>query len=425
MRAHAKSLSFSSVLLLGVNGIIGSGIFLLPGSLYQQAGNWSVLLVILAGIATTLVALNYAVLASKIDEDGGAWVYANRAFGPAVGFQIGWLSWFLGVITISAEIAAFLTTLTDFIPALQQRTWYVVVAVGLIGMLAIINLFGPGTMSVVDNLASALKVLLLLGFIIGGAMTLGAQLPPVITTPATHGQWILALTTSFYMFTGFSFLPTAAKEMQRAERNLPRALLLVMLVVTVIYSLALIVTIGLLGHRLAGETLPVALAFEQVVGPIGKVVILVGMLISILGVAVAVSFDTPVGLASLATEKQLLPAVFGRQNRFQAPVVAVLVTTGLAMLLVVSGDYLFLVNLIVLAAFIQYLVTILASFKLRRDQTLPTGMRLWGGQLVPVLALGIVVGIMLSFQLQTYLIAGGVVVSGIVIYWLDRHQHPH
>src|SRR5699024_3517778 len=123
MRAHAKSLSFSSVLLLGVNGIIGSGIFLLPGSLYQQAGNWSVLLVTLAGIATTLVALNYAVLASKIDEDGGAWVYANRAFGPAVGFQIGWLSWFLGVITISAEIAAFLTTLTDFIPALQQRTW--------------------------------------------------------------------------------------------------------------------------------------------------------------------------------------------------------------------------------------------------------------------------------------------------------------
>lgn len=100
------------------------------------------------------------------------------------------------------------------------------------------------------------------------------------------------------------------------------------------------------------------------------------MLISILGVAVAVSFDTPIEMASLATEKTLLPAVFGRTNKSGAPFVAIWLTIGIAALLVVSGSYLFLVNLIVFSAFLQYITTILAWFKLRHDPTLPAGIHL-------------------------------------------------
>lgn len=65
-----KSLSFSSIILLGINGIVGSGIFLLPGTLYRQSGMLSIVAILMAGFSTLLIAMNYAVMASKIDAEG-------------------------------------------------------------------------------------------------------------------------------------------------------------------------------------------------------------------------------------------------------------------------------------------------------------------------------------------------------------------
>lgn len=421
--AKSTTLSFGSVLLLGINGIIGSGIFLLPGTLFKAAGWASLATIGLAGLATLMIAMNYAVMASKIDEDGGAWLYANQAFGPHAGFQIGWFSWFLGVITISTEIAAFLTTLSGFWPAAQHRSIYISVALAILGGITILNVFGPGTMKVIDDLSSAVKVGLILLFIIGSGLMIAAHGhtgSPVVG--AAGHDLVGAFTTAFYMFTGFSFLPVAAKQMRNAERTLPRALIVVMVVVTVLYLLTQFLTVTLLGSQIAAEKLPVAAAFMRVVGPVGRGVILAGMLVSTLGVAIAVSFDTPVELASLATEKKLLPREFGQQNRFGAPIVALLATMVLAAGLVLSGSYLFLVNLIVLSSFVQYISTVLATFKLRNDTTLPRGVRLWGGRTIPALSLVLLAYLILQFNPVTYAIGIGFAAAGELVYWADDRR---
>ncbi|MDN6697836.1 MAG: APC family permease, partial [Lacticaseibacillus paracasei] len=370
-RGTNKTLSFASVILLGINGIIGSGIFLLPGTLYQEAGLGSVSAIVLAGLSTTLIALSYAMLASKIDDDGGAWVYSNRAFGAFVGFQTGWFGWFLGVITIAAELAAFLTALGGLIPVVKQRSVYISVALVIIAALIAINLVGPNILTFIDNISSALKIIILIAVIAAGGYFISTHGLHVSQPQAVSSDFRTAFSTAFYMFTGFSFLPVAANKMKNPEKTLPRALMVVMLIVIAIYGMAQMTTIVILSTNLTAETLPVAAAFAAVVGTIGKTVVILGMLISILGVAVAVSFDTPIEMASLATEKTLLPAVFGRTNKSGAPFVAIWLTIGIAALLVVSGSYLFLVNLIVVSAFLQYLTTILAWFKLRQDPTLP------------------------------------------------------
>jgi amino acid transporter len=421
--AKSTTLSFGSVLLLGINGIIGSGIFLLPGTLFKAAGWASLGTIGLAGLATLMIAMNYAVMASKIDEDGGAWVYANQAFGAHAGFQIGWFSWFLGVITISTEIAAFLTTLTGFWPAVQQRAAYIGVALAILGVITLLNVFGPGTMKMIDDLSSAVKIGLILLFIgVSGVVSIhfGHLVAPVVG--ASGHQLMSAFTTAFYMFTGFSFLPIAAKQMQNPERTLPRALIVVMVVVTLLYLLTQFLTVSLLGAHIVTEKLPVAAAFMQVVGAWGRAVILGGMLLSTLGVAVAVSFDTPVELASLATEKKLLPREFGQQNHFGAPIVALLATMGLAAVLVLSGSYLFLVNLIVLSSFVQYIATVLATLKLRNDSKLPRGVHLWGGRLIPVLSLVLLAYLVLQFNLQTYTIGIGFAAVGELVYWADDRR---
>ncbi|WP_125705132.1 APC family permease [Lacticaseibacillus daqingensis] len=420
-----KEMSFGSVLLLGINGIIGSGIFLLPGTLFKEAGRASVWAIVGAGAATTLIALCYAVMASRIDDDGGAWAYADRAFGPLAGFMTGWFGWFLGVITIAAELAAFLTALGGLWPAVHTRWVYAVIALSIIGALTAVNWFGPGATEWLDNGASAAKVVLLAAFIgLGGwaVLTRGAVAWP--TPSGADGTFTGAFATAFYMFTGFSFLPVAAKAMRDPEKTLPRALLIVMVAVTAVYAVVQLVTMALLGGALAGAALPVAAALAKVLGNAGRVAILVGMLVSILGVAIAVSFDTPVGMAALATEKHLLPAVFGRTNRFGAPAVAILTTMALAAGLVLSGSYLFLVKLIVLSSFVQYIATILAMLKLRRAPALPAGMHLpasWG---IALVALGLIAYLMTSFAWLTWAIGLGTAAVGGLVFWLDRRATP-
>ncbi|MFT8774718.1 MAG: APC family permease [Lacticaseibacillus paracasei] len=414
-RGTNKTLSFASVILLGINGIIGSGIFLLPGTLYQEAGVGSVSAIVLAGLSTTLIALSYAMLASKIDDDGGAWVYSNRVFGAFVGFQTGWFGWFLGVITIAAELAAFLTALGGLVPAVKQRDVYISVALVIIAALIIINLTGPNILTFIDNISSALKIIILIAVIAAGGYFISTHGLHLNQPRAASTDFRTAFSTAFYMFTGFSFLPVAANKMRNPEKTLPRALMLVMLVVIAIYGLAQITTIVILGTSLTAEALPVAAAFAAIVGPIGKTVVILGMLISILGVAVAVSFDTPIEMASLATEKALLPAVFGRTNKSGAPFVAIWLTLGIAALLVVSGSYLFLVNLIVFSAFLQYITTILAWFKLRHDPTLPTGIHLPMAPFFMGFALLLIGYLITSATWLTWLIAVIVALIGSVI----------
>ena len=412
-RGTNKTLSFASVILLGINGIIGSGIFLLPGTLYQEAGLGSVSAIVLAGLSTTLIALSYAMLASKIDDDGGAWVYSNRAFGAFVGFQTGWFGWFLGVITIAAELAAFLTALGGLIPVVKQRSVYISVALVIIAALIAINLIGPNILTFIDNISSALKIIILIAVIAAGGYFISTHGLHVRQPQAVSSDFRTAFSTAFYMFTGFSFLPVAANKMKNPEKTLPRALMVVMLIVIAIYGMAQMTTIVILSTNLTAETLPVAAAFAAVVGTIGKTVVILGMLISILGVAVAVSFDTPIEMASLATEKTLLPAVFGRTNKSGAPFVAIWLTIGIAAMLVVSGSYLFLVNLIVFSAFLQYITTILAWFKLRHDPTLP---------LLMGFALLLIGYLMTSATWLTWLIAVIVALIGSVIYATDTRR---
>jgi len=424
-----KQLSFFAVFLLGINSIIGSGIFLLPSQIYKELGLMSLLVILVAGLTVCLIALNYAVMSAKINEDGGAWIYADRAFGRFWGFQVGWFGWLLGVITLSAEICALLTALRAVIPALTNSWIFNVVAVSILLFLGIVNMFGVSFMEKLDNVATVAKLLVLIGFIAIGVFFLKANnfalnLPEAAAS--STGGFLIAFTSAFgiifYIFTGFSFLPIAAREMKNSEKNLPRALMLIMAVVTLLYLATQFVVIGVLGSSLGSSSVPLAQAFNLIFGPIGKMVILIGMSISILGVAIAGSFNTPIEMASLANEKQLLPGKLGQHNRYGAPWVANILTTTVAILMVLSGGYLFLVKLIVLASFVQYVPTILAVIKMRKDPSVPHTFELPGGYVIPGLAFLAAMYLLVSFTPTILLWGIGMFVIGWLIYVVDKYH---
>lgn len=431
--AHAKikPLNFLSVFLLGVDGIVGSGIFLMPSRVYAKIGDLSALVMPLAGISVLMIALCFANLASKIPGDGGAWPYTYTAFGKFAGFEIGIFTWLLGIITMATEISAFVTALRSVVPSLNQHRNYLIVALSILAVLTILNLFGSDFMDWVDNISTVAKIGVLVAFVAIGLFFIHPANFNNISAGVSDGSSLFGRFNAgfgmvFYMFTGFSFLPIAASKMKNPEKTLPKALISVLLTSAILYMIVQLTAIGVSGSSLANDNVPIAASFYHFAGTVGYDVALVGMLISILGVALSVSFSTPTIASSLASEHQLLPRILGKQNKRGVPMVSLLLSCGICALMLFSGNYLFLASAIVFTSFVQYVPTILAAIKLRNHSKLPRGFRLPGGNLIPVIALLVTLYLILSFSLE--LIIAGVIVfalSGIWYFYDDRDRQAN
>lgn len=280
---------------------------------------------------------------------------------------------------------ALLTTLKSFLPVFDNHVVYYGTAMGLIILFAIINFFGRDLVKAVNNISAAAKILTLIVFIIVGVFFIHkANFSPVIPAAAMTGagpflkHFGAAFTPIFYLFTGFSFLPIAAKQMNNPEKNIPRVLIAVMISVTILDALMMIVAIGITGSRLGGYSTPLASVFGDAIGKWGYTVIIVGMRISIFGVAFSASFNAPSLVASLANEHGMLPKVIGKKNKHDAPWVGIILTAILTAAFA-TQSYLFLVSCTVLASFVQYVPSILAVIKFKHTNEFPNhGFKLPG-----------------------------------------------
>ena len=427
-----KKLSFFSIFLLGINGIIGSGTFLLPQQIYQDAGvMWGLVCIIAAGISTLLIALCYADLSGRFSESGGAWLYSYHAYGKFVGFEVGFFMWFAGVVSISAEIAALIRIFKNMIPSLANQWISLGFGIGFIVLLGIINLFGVNSVKFVSNLSSGLKLLTVALFILVGVFFLKfSNFSPLVPERMDSSSGLFKSVSNtysvvFYMFTGFSFLPIAARKMNNPQKNLPKALVTIMLSVMTIYVVVQALAIGVLGSGLAKTTIPVAEAMSHMLGTWGYYIIIAGSTISTFGVAFASSFDVPIIASSLSDEHHLLPKFFGKTNRYDAPYISILLTVVISSLLLLTGSYVFLATCMVCANFVQYIPTILATMKFHNNKEFPTqGFHLPGGYTIPILALIGSMYLLVGFNFKVILVAVSVFVVGVIIYLAEaRFDH--
>lgn len=419
-----KKLSFMSIYFLGINGVIGSGTFLLPAVIYRDMNLASVGVLLCTAVTVSLIALCYADLASRFKGSGAAWFYGYNAFGRFTGYELGIFTWFLGCCTLSAEIVALLTTLKSFLPVFDNRWVYAGSVIVLILLFSIINYFGRSLVKAVNNISAAAKILTLLVFILIGAFCIHVtHFNPVIPTAALKGplpfmkHFGAAFTPIFYLFTGFSFLPIAAKQMNNPEKNIPRVLIAVMVSVTILDALMMLVAVGIAGQKLGGFSTPLANTFGMGVGKWGFYLIICGMLISIFGVAFSASFNTPSLVASLANEHGMIPKAFGKKNQHDAPVTGIWVTA-IICLLFCTQSYLFLVNCTVLASFIQYVPSILAVIKFKHSNEFPNhGFSLPGKYLIPAFALLVSCYMVTNFTAKTLLLGAFVALASAAAYF--------
>ena len=425
-----KKLSFLSIYFLGINGVIGSGTFLLPSVIYRYMNLMSVVVLLCTAVTVSMIALCYADLSSRFTGSGAAWLYSYNAFGRFTGYELGIFTWFLGCCTLAAEVVALLPTLKSFLPVFDNHVVYYAAAMGLIVLFAVINFFGRDLVKAVNNISAAAKILTLLIFIVVGVFFIHkAHFSPVIPAAAMTGagpflkHFGAAFTPIFYLFTGFSFLPIAAKQMNNPEKNIPRVLIAVMVSVTILDALMMLTAIGVAGSRLGGYSTPLASTFGDAIGKWGYTVIIVGMLISIFGVAFSASFNAPSLVASLANEHGMLPKVIGKKNKHDAPWIAIIMTAVLTAAFA-TQSYLFLVSCTVLASFVQYVPSILAVIKFKHTDEFPNhGFKLPGKYTIPALALAVSCYMVTNFTAKTLLVGTVVAVLAAVAYFfIDKDE---
>lgn len=164
----------------------------------------------------------------------------------------------MGCCTYAAEVVALLTTLKSFVPAFNQSSVYFAVGIGLVLLFSIINFFGRALVKIIDNTSSIAKLSTIILFIIVGMFFMHiANFHPVLPAAAAKDvgpffhHFGAAFSVVFYLFSVFSFIPIAASKMKDPAKNISRALVAVMVTVTILYTLMVLIAIGILGHKMS------------------------------------------------------------------------------------------------------------------------------------------------------------------------------
>ena len=381
---------FWSIVLLGINGIVGTGIFLLPNKAYSIIGSASLGVLLFDAVIAGCIALCFAEAASLFTRNGGPYLYAKHALGDFWAFEVGVLKWIVTVIAWAAMAVGFATALGAAVPALSNDFAKDVISGILIIGLTIVNIFGVNVSKFVNNLITISKLVPLALFIAIGIFFInGANFTPVFPQDIyVDGSFAQAAVLLFFAYTGFEVIAIAAEDMKNPKKNLPRAIIMCMLLVSVLYMAILAVSIGVLGTDLANTKAPVQDAFNAIVGPVGMYIVLIGTLISMGGINFAEAYYAPRVATSMA-EDGMLPSALAKRNCYNAPYVAAIVTAIASVLLAWSGSFTTLAAISAVSRFTQYLPTCLAVIIFRRkwadkarSYTIP------GGYLIPVIAIG-------------------------------------
>jgi len=371
---------------IGVNGIIGSGIFLLPARVFAAAGGLAWASWFAVGGVCLLVGLCFGEVASGTDRSGGPYAYARAAFGDWVGFAVGWMAFASVVLSYGAVARALGRNLSYIVPSLSAPLAQGMLAAAVVAALALLNWRGVKPGAVASDLFSGAKLLPLLGFVAVGLFFVE---PHRLSMPPPHGRSALTALrlgglAGLFACTGFEYVPVTAGETDNPRRNVPLALFLALSGSIFLYVLVQIVFMGT--HPTPGAAdKPLAEAAGAFAGPWAGGFVAVGSVISSFGYLTAVALVTPRYLSSLG-ENGELPPVFARTNaRHGTPSVAIVVTAMACAALAAFADFDRLSDLNNAAVFAQYVPTCLAVLVLRRTKG-PSTLTLPLGPAIPLLA---------------------------------------
>ncbi len=448
-----KGLGLVSSTTLVVGSMIGSGIFIVAADISRQVQSPGLLIMtwVITALMSLSAALSYGELAAAMPKAGGQYVYLREALGPLSGFLFGWTMFLvIQTGTIAAVAVAFAKYTGVFFPGISAGNYLV----------------GAGKLGITTQQLTAIAVIVLLTWVNTRGLRQGAIVQVVFTTAKTaalvaliaagflagrHPEAVQANFTDFWRNTSFSFttmqvvgvamvgalfssdawnnVTFTAGEVRNPRRNLPLSLAMGVIIVSVLYISCNFVylnvlTLSQIQH--APEDRVATAAAGAILGPIAAKLIAGAIMISTFGCINGLILSGARVYYTMALDGLFFQRAGRLDPRTHTPSFALIMQGAWTILLTLSGQYNELLNYVIFAVLLFYILTIVGLFVLRRTRPgMERPYRAIGYPVLPalyILSAGIIDVLLLFYQPQFALPGLVIVLLGVPVYYLWRKK---
>jgi len=436
-----RRLGLWSAVAVLVGSTIGSGIFRTPAGVAQRIDDVPLFLLawVLGALVVLCGALTYSELAAAFPRSGGVYVFVRESFGPLPAFLFAWAElWIIrpgafGAIGITASAYTLRTLGADpaavaaVIGPVEIRAEQLLGA-GYILLVGAVNYFGIHRGAILQNLSTVFKVgalalLVLVGF------ALGKPAEPIsggILAQRAHvglSPFLLAMVAILWAYDGWADLAFVGGEVQRPQKNLPRALLIGTSIVVVLYLTANLVYLHLLPiQQMKHAELVAADVARLTIGTVGVVIVSAAIAVSTFGTLNGSMMTAP-RIFFAAAEDGLFPNAIARVDpRTSSPVGAIVLMTVMGMIFILVRTFTALADQFIIGIWPFYALAVAGVFVLRRTRPrLERPYRTWGYPFVPLVFLAgalLLLGNYLVSETTAFAVDIGIILSGIPAYLL-------
>lgn len=442
-----KGLGLMDATTLVMGSMIGSGVFIVSADIARQTQSPALLMMtwVVTAVLTTIAALSYGELAAAMPKAGGQYVYLREAFGPLSGFLYGWtLFTVIQTGTIAAVAVAFAKFLGEFLPAVSARSWIfrigplglntqMAVAIALLVLLTWVNTRGVKAGARVQNVFTFAKIASLAALIVLG-IALGRREEAIEANfgnfwAGADWNWAavrmvgLAMVGSLFSSDAWNNVTFTAGEIRNPKRDLPLSLALGVGVVSVIYLLCNLVYLSALplaGIQSAAEDRVATAVMAVMFGSSATWIMALAVLVSTFGCVNGLVMAGSRVYYAMARDGLFFKACGNVDPKTHVPVASLWVQCAWGCALTLSGTYSDLLDYVIFAVLLFYIMTIAGLFVLRHTRpAMERPYRAVGYPVLPALYIGAatVIEILLLIHKPSYTWPGlMIVVLGVPVY---------
>jgi amino acid transporter len=411
---YRRDVGTAGVVFLIVNGLIGSGIFALPELLHRAVGTFAPWLMLAGAMLIASVFFCFAELARLTDRSGGPQRFVTDAFGRFPGFQVGWLFYFGRMVAHAANVTVLISYAAAFWPVLGgslARSGAIVVIIGVVTLLNVVGMKRAVSVLGALTLFKLAPLVLLVGVVLVANPCMKPVALPQFS--AVEGVALAAL----YAFIGCENATIPAGEMRDPKTAIPRALLISLSIVGLIYF----------GLQFAysnspvdgsGSEAPLAALAGHYAGSFGSLLIAATVIVSVLANSVA-GHTIASRITAALSDDRLIPRWFGRVSRWGTPANSIVFFGLGALLFALTGTFVTLAISATLARVLGYIASIGALPRLRRLAGLEAlTLPLWAAA---VIALALCVWASFQSSREQWTVIAAFLCAGTVLFFIARY----
>lgn len=435
----AKTLTAKDLIALGVGAVIGTGIFILPGTIAAlHSGPAITLSFMIAAVVCAVAAMCYAEFSSALPVAGSAYSYGNIIFGELIGWLLGWalfLEYMLSVAAVSTGWSAYFVSFIEgfgvhipkaitgsFDPA--HGTYINLFAVSIVTLISVLLMSGTRSSTRINNLMVTIKIGVVLLFLVVGIFYVKSSnwqpFMPFGVSGVFKGASLV-----FFAYLGFDCVSASAAEVKNPQKNLPIGIIGTLVICTLLYILVAFVLTGMVSYRELNVANPVAFALQVVHQNWFAGLLSLGALAGMFTMMLTMTYSSSRLVYSIGRDG-LLPKMLGKiKTRHQTPINSVRVVTVIIATLggLVSLDQ--LTNLVNIGTLIAFFFMSIGVIPLRKRKDIPNkdGFKVPLYPWLPLLSGLLCLFMLFELPAVTWMAAGIWFILGLIIYFSYGLKH--